>query len=235
MIEVGGIMSDYIILDCKKILRMLIKKSWLFIIVLVVFSCGGYVKVQNKSGNTINYVANGKIFVTQEYTDETGQFSDNSSRLQPVYDTTEVLTSNGFLSIVKANLSSQISIAELKSNVVVQHLTPTRVLNIQITRKSEEEAKEYLKIILNSSKEYLEMVMPGVNVEILETSEEIAVTPIKIDVNGLKTGMLIGIIMCLCIVIVLVLLYILNNAIRYEEDVDEYLKIQLLGTISEVK
>ena len=136
---------------------------------------------------------------------------------------------------MRDNLSSQISIAELKSSVIVQHLTPTRVLNIQITRKSEEEARDYLKIILNSSEEYLEMVMPGVNVEILETSEEIAVTPIKIDVNGLKTGMLVGIIMCLCIAIVLVLLYISNNSIRYEEDVDEYLKIQLLGTISEVK
>lgn len=228
-------MTNNMIIDLGKIVKMLLKRAWVFIIVLFVFVGGGYAVAENTNSNEFNYIADGEILVTQDSSKEAGKFLDSASIVQPTYDSTEILLSNKFLERVEKKVNFEVTLAELKACITVERLTTTRVLNIRVIRGNQDESREILTSFLEESQSYMEEIMPGVQVEILELEGSLTVRQEQSSVNGVKRSILMGIAINILLVALFVVLYLVNDSVRYEDDVERYLGEPLMGTISNVK
>ena len=222
-------MGEGLLIDIKRIFRVLIGKFWLFLLVLLAF-VGVSIFKTNEPGDVLSsYNATGKILVIQGSSKEVGELMDNSARMQPTYDAIELLTSGVFLERVKNTISFDIAVGELRSSVTYEQLLPTRILDIKVTRSNMNEVAEILESIQENAKDYLEEVLSDVNVEILETTETIDIKQEQNSVNSIKIGILMGIAACIILAFVLIAICVMNDSIRYKDDVRRYLGIPVIG------
>lgn len=228
-------MEDRIIIEFGKITRFIISKLWLFALVLIVFVGGGMFFINTSSNTPVSYSAVGKIIVTQRSGEESGELMDNASRVQPVYDVKEILTSGVFLERIAQHLDFDIAVGELKKSIVVEQIAPARLLSVRVTRGNAEEATKILEAITQYGDSCLEEILPDVQTESLENINTASVQEEKSSTNGMKIGIIMGMAACAILACVLILLYLFNNSIRYKEDVERQLGLSVIGEFKEVK
>ena len=144
------------------------------------------------------------------------------------------MNSNKFLEQVKGELEFEVELAELKTCITVERLSVTRVLNIKVIRENQEEAKKILVSVLSTAQSYMEDIIPGVYIEVLET-ENISVRQEEIGTNGIKVSILMGLAVDILLAAVFIVLYLCNDSIRYAEDVERYLGLPVIGKVSNRK
>lgn len=228
-------MEDRIIIEFGKIFRFIITKLWLFALVLIVFVGGNMLLTNTSSDTPVTYSAVGKIIVTQRSGQESGELMDNASRVQPVYDVKEILTSGVFLEKIAEYLDFDISVGELKKSIVVEQIAPTRLLSVRVTRGNSEEAVKILEIITQYGDSCMEEILPDVQIGSLENINTASVQEEKSSTNGIKTGIIMGAAASVILACVFILLYLLNNSIRNKEDVERQLGLSVIGEFREVK
>ncbi|MCF2680720.1 hypothetical protein JQM69_08455 [Faecalicatena contorta] len=222
-------MEHRIFVDFKSILKTFIKKWWLYLIVFVSFLFGGFLMANSFSEENITHTAIGKILVTQQKNEETGEIMDNAARLQPAYDATEVIKSGVFFEHVKEKLSFDITTQELRDCVSSEMLLPTRTLKLAVVGEDLAKVEEILNAVQKTAEEYLPDILPSVNVEVLETTETIQIQQQQKSVNGMKIGILMGMAGCIILTFLLGALYLLNSAVKYKDDAESSLGMKVLA------
>lgn len=228
-------MERKISVEFGRLFIMLVRKLWVFILVMLVFVVGGFLVSSKMSESTVTYSATAKIWVSQESGEAVGEIIDNASRVQPTYDTVEVLTTGAFLQRVSEELPYDITIPELKAGMVIEQVPATRVININISADKEENVKDMLNVIPNCAQSYLEEIMPEVKVVLLEDSDTASIIQNQSSVDGVKIGVLMGMAVCVLMALGFVILYLMNDSIRFRDEAQEMLGITVIGVIEDRK
>ena len=79
-------MKRKVSVEFGKLFVLLLKRIWVFIIIMAVFMIGGSQVGRLAASETVTYTAAGKILVAQMSGEEVGTLLDNASRVQPTYD-----------------------------------------------------------------------------------------------------------------------------------------------------
>ena len=220
-----------------KLFMLLLRKIWVFVIIMAVFIVGGSLRDRNDVSRTETYTATGKILVVQMSGEEEGDLTDNASQNQPIHDAIEILTTGSFLKSACDSLPFDMTVEELKSSVVIDQQTSTRVLNIHITGNTVDHVKDIMTGVLNTAHDYLSSIMPEVNVVILEDADTAFVQKNQsiTNENGLKTGVLMGLVVCVITAFVFIVLYLTNSSIRYRDEAEDILEIPVIAAVRDKK
>lgn len=224
-------MEDRIMVDFGQVFRFLIKKIWLFVLVMAVFTGGGVALAKMSSNTSVSYFAVGKLFVAQKAGDASGEMLDNFSRIQPIYDAKEILTSGKFLEGIKERLDFDITVATLKGSIMVEQVIATRVLNITVTTADPDSTMKIMEAVQEYAEVYLAEILPDVEAASLDEIDVIPVQTEQRSVDGIKTGILMGAACCIILAGILIVMYLSNRSVRYTEDVERYLGLPVAGEI----
>ena len=221
--------------EFNRIFMLLLKRVWIFVVIMAVFMIGGCMSGRLAESETVTYTATGKILVAQLSGEEVGDLMDNASRVQPTYDSIEVLTAGSFLKTVCDSLPFDMTLDELKAGVVIDQQPSTRVLNVHVTCDTAEKVKSVMTTFMNTAQSYISTIMPEVNVVILEDADTASLQVNQSSTNGLKTGTLMGLVVCALTAFIFIVLYLSNNTIRYRDEVEDILGIPVIGTVKDKK
>ena len=227
-------MERKITVEFGRLFMMLLKKLWVFILIMFVFIAGGFLLSNKMSESIVTYSSTAKIWVSQESGESVGEIIDNASRIQPTYDTVELLKTGAFLKRVSEELAYDVTISELKAGIVIEQIPATRVININISADKEEKVKDMLNVVSKCAQRYLEEIMPEVKVVLLEGADSASIVQNQNGVDGVKIGFLMGMAVCMLVALGLIALYLLNDTIRYRDEAQEILGITVIGVISDI-
>lgn len=226
-------MQRRITVQFTKLFRALLRKIWLFVLIMAVFIFGGICRTTATSNEGGAYIITGKLLVLQQGGESLGELMDSASRIQPVYDSVEVLTTGVFLQRVCEDLPFDMTVAELKNSLNVTQVISTRVVSVETSGDSAEKVQNIMLSFEENAQEYLTEIMPGVEVQILENAQTADVQNAQTSTNGLKAGVMMGIAGCVLVAFILILLYLLNDSVRSREEAEEYLDAPVIGEYKE--
>ena len=120
---------------------ILVRKIWLFILIMAIFVVIGMLQTTTAVSENTAYSITGKILVSQQTGENVGELMDNASRIQPMYDSIEILTTGIFLQRTCDDLPFEMTVSELKNNLKVEQVSPTRIVSIEVSGESAEKVQ----------------------------------------------------------------------------------------------
>ena len=226
-------MQRRISVQFTKLFWTLVRKIWLFGLIMVIFAGIGVWQTTTAKMEQEAYSITGKLLITQQSGEEIGELMDNATRVQPTYDSIEILASGVFLERVCEDLPFEMTVAELKSGLKVEQVISTRVVTVEITGTSSENVQSILTAYEENARGYMAEILPEVRVQVLENEQTATVQNLQSNTNGLKIGVLMGVAGCVIAAFILILLYLFNDSVRSKEEAEDYLEALVIGEFQE--
>lgn len=226
-------MQRRISVQFTKLFWILVRKIWLFGLIMVIFAGIGVWQTTTVRTEQEAYSITGKLLITQQSGEEIGELMDNATRVQPTYDSIEILASGVFLERVCEDLPFEMTVAELKSGLKVEQVISTRVVTVEITGTSSENVQSILTAYEENARGYMAEILPEVRVQVLENEQTATVQNLQSSTNGLKIGVLMGVAGCVIAAFILILFYLLNDSVRSKEEAEDYLEALVIGEFQE--
>ncbi len=226
-------MQRRISVQFTKLFWTLVRKIWLFGLIMVIFAGIGVWQTTTAKMEQEAYSITGKLLITQQSGEEIGELMDNATRVQPTYDSIEILASGVFLERVCEDLPFEMTVAELKSGLKVEQVISTRVVTVEITGTSSENVQSILTAYEENARGYMAEILPEVRVQVLENEQTATVQNLQSSTNGLKIGVLMGVAGCVIAAFILILLYLFNDSVRSKEEAEDYLEALVIGEFQE--
>ncbi|EGQ1625764.1 capsule biosynthesis protein CapA [Staphylococcus pseudintermedius] len=203
----------------KKNMRLLIALPILFLVLSAVLTFWVL---------TPKYEASTQILVNQKKDESAydNQVIQNNLHLVNTYS--EILKSPRILNEVSKKYHKQFSYDELSEMINVTNSAESQIINISVTSSSPSESENLANMIAKVYADEMPNIMNIDNVSILSKAVNDAekVAP-KTGLN-LIIGLLLGIVVAILIILTKELL---DTRVKTEEDVEEYLKLPVLGAI----
>ena len=174
------------------------------------------------------------LFITPQYESTTKimvlnkQDSNMQTSTQLTKDYAELIKSRTVLEGVIAQLNLNITYQQLLGKLTVDTSTDSRIVTIIVSDEDPYTASEMANAIRDMAAEHIQSVMDIEAVNVVDSanipSEKASPSLAK---NGVIGGLL-GVIIAMAIVIII---YLTNDTIKVEEDVERYLGLSVLGSI----
>ena len=143
-----------------------------------------------------------------------------------------LITSRSVLEEVLDNLGLDMGYGALKGNVSINNPSETRILQITVTNPDPQLAKELADELAAVSSEYIGDKMEVVPPKIIEKAEVPAAQTSPSMSRNVMLGALAGLVLSAGVVI---LMTVMNDSIRSEDDIERYLNIPTLASIPDRK
>ena len=217
--------NDEIEIDLREIFHVLLKKLWVIILSGVV--CVVLAGLVTKFVITPMYSSTSKLYVVSKSTSLTS-FADIQLGTSLTQDYMVMITSRPVTEKVISNLGLDLTHEQLVGEVTVTNPTDTRILEITVLDADPNMAQ-------NISNEFAKVSSTRM-AEIMDTQEpsivENAYLPSSPSSPSLKKNVAIaGLLGVFAAAAIIILLYLMNESITTEEDVEKYLGLSTLGTI----
>lgn len=212
-------------IDLLEIIQVLWRKAVIIVLCLIVGAgiAGGYTKFMV----TPQYTASSMIYILGETTSITS-IADIQMGTQLTGDFTTLAKSRPALESVIKDLNLDMSYTALSASVNIENLTDTHILKISVTNSDPELARDISNAMAESTAETIASVMATDKPSIAEK----AITPAApSSPNLMKNTAIGGIIGAVLAVAVIVILYMLDDTIKTEEDVKKYLELNTLASL----
>lgn len=147
-------------------------------------------------------------------------------------DYTVLTTSREVLQKVIENQELNISYKALKSCITLDNPTDTRILNVSVTYPDAEKAKAIVDELANVASSYIGDKMEVIPPKIIEDGEIPTVQTSPSMSKNTMLGLLAGLILSAGIVVVIT---IMNDSIKTEDDIEKYLGISTLAVVPDRK
>ena len=214
-------------IDLVELFFALKQKLW---IIIIAFAAGiGIMAAYTVFMVTPQYSATSMIYVlTTSTTNDATTLSDVQLGTQLANDYTILLKTHPVLDTVIENLGLDINYDQLYGKINVTNTTDTRILNITVTDADPQTAQSIANEMAHVAIDYLGEVVSTDDSSIAEEAQlpRGPVSP-SLSRNCLMGGLL-GIVLSAGVIIIL---YLLNDKLYTEEDVEKYLHLTTLGTI----
>ena len=204
--------GDEVEIDLREIFYALKKRAFLILAVALLCGCLSCVYT--------------KFFMTPIYT-------STSSMLVLTKETT--LSSLADLQIgsqVIENLNLKMGYRVLRENIVLENPEDTRILNISVTNSDPELAKEIVDELATVASEYIGDKMEVIPPKIIEKGELPIVKTSPSMTKNTFLGLMLGFVLSAGIVVVIT---VMNDSIKTEDDIEKYLGISTLAVIPDRK
>lgn len=221
--------DDEMEIDLREIFYALKKR--IFMILAVGLLCGCLSCVYTKFFMTPVYTSTSSMLVlTKETT--LSSLADLQMGSQLTKDYTVLTTSREVLQKVIKNQELNISYKELKSCITLDNPTDTRILNVSVTYPDAEKAKAIVDELANVASAYIGDKMEVIPPKIIEDGEIPTVQTSPSMSKNTLLGLLAGLILSAGIVVVIT---IMNDSIKTEDDIEKYLGISTLAVVPDRK
>ena len=224
-----NIHDDEMEIDLREIFYALKKR--IFMILAVGLLCGCLSCVYTKFFMTPVYTSTSSMLVlTKETT--LSSLADLQMGSQLTKDYTVLTTSREVLQKVIENQELNISYKALKSCITLDNPTDTRILNVSVTYPDAEKAKAIVDELANVASAYIGDKMEVIPPKIIEDGEIPTVQTSPSMSKNTMLGLLAGLILSAGIVVVIT---IMNDSIKTEDDIEKYLGISTLAVVPDRK
>ena len=216
-------------IDLIEILYALKKKALIIAAVLLAgaLAAGVYTKLLI----TPMYSATSTVLVISKETTLTS-IADLQFGSQLTKDYSMLITSRSVLEEVLENLELDRGYGSLRGNVSINNPSETRILQITVTDPDPELAKKLADELAEVSSEYIGDKMEVVPPKMIEEAEVPAVPSSPSMSKNVMLGALAGFVLAAGVV---VLMSLMDDSIRSEDDIEKYLKIPTLASIPDRK
>lgn len=221
--------NDEMEIDLIEILYALKKRA---LIILAALLAGALIAgVYTKLMITPLYSATSTVLVISKETTLTS-IADLQFGSQLTKDYSMLITSRSVLEEVLDNLGLDMGYGTLKGNVSINNPDETRILQITVTNPDPQLAKELADELAAVSSEYIGDKMEVVPPKIIEKAEVPAAQTSPSMSRNVMLGALAGLVLSAGVVI---LMTVMNDSIRSEDDIERYLNIPTLASIPDRK
>lgn len=217
----------------KELLEIIVKKWWLILLLTVIGFGTAYIY-------TIKYIspvyeANTVLYIGQEGGSlgsidvSLGQLNANS---QLLVDYTQIASTRLVINEVIKNLGLNISYDEFKDSVVIESVLDSRLFTVGFRHPDPQVAKQ---IADELAKQLTVAVLQIVGVENIRILDQALVPQEPISPNVLLNAVIGGLLGFFIALFVIILMFLINDTIRNEEDIEKLIGVSVLGDIPEFK
>lgn len=213
-------------IDLLEVLHVLLDRFW---IILLSGIAGGLVFIAaTLLFITPQYESTTKMYVLSKQDNNTITSSDMQTSLSLTKDYAELIKSRTVTESVISKLDLELTHEELLNKMSINSATDTRILSISVRDKDPYVACEIANSVRDVAANHIKKVM---DINAVNVVEQANIPEEKCSPSTAKNGMigvLLGIIISVAIIMIV---YITNDTIKTQEDVERYLQLSVLGTI----
>lgn len=223
MIENAGIR----IITLKDLWEIFVQRLWVLILTAAV-AAGGMFTI-NRLTFTPAYSSTATLYILrQDNNTATSSDSDFSLALKVVNDCDYLLKSHSVLDEVIRTLDLEIDYEKLSRSVSISNPDNTRILEVTVENNSPESAKRIVDTLCEVGQEKITEAMGFQQVNLYEYG---TIDPEPCNVTGITKFILVGMIAAILAYSVFLVIFLLDDRIRTEEDIERYLGLSILGDI----
>ena len=218
--------NDEIEIDLKEIFGLLISKAWA--IILSGITAGLIFIVATMLFITPQYESTTKMYVLNKQAEGQITSADMQSSLYLTKDYSELIKSRTVTEGVIAQLNLDLRHEEMLEKMSVTSPTDTRVIAITITDEDPYTASQIANAVRDIAAAHIRNVMDTEAVNVVENANipDEKASP-SLSKNGIIGGML-GVVLATAIILIV---FLTNDTVKSQEDVEKYLGLSVLGTI----
>ena len=217
--------NDEMVIDLLELFYVLMNKLWIIIL------CGVVGAVVAFSGTklliTPQYTASSMIYILSETTSITS-LADIQLGASLAEDFIVIGKSRPVIERVIRQLDLETNYEELASTISIVNKTDTHILTISVTNPDPELAADISNTLAENIKEQIADIM---GTEEPNTVEEAVVPTKPSSPSTMKNTLMGGALGALLVSAVIILLHLLDDTIKNEEDVKKYLGLNTLAAI----
>lgn len=217
----------------KELIEIILKKWWLILLLTVVGFGTAYIY-------TVKYVtpvyeANTVLYIGQEGGSlgsidvSLGQLNANS---QLLVDYKQIASTRLVINEVIKNLGLNMSYEEFQANVMIESVLDSRLFTVGFRHADPQVAKQ---IADELAKQLTVAVLQIVGVENIRILDQALVPQTPVSPNVLLNAVIGGFLGFFISLFVIVLMFLINDTIRNDEDIENLLGVSVLGDIPEFK
>ena len=216
---------EFVLLE---LVRHLLKRVWIIILATAVFAVGGF--AISKSTKVPQYTTSCRIYIYENDKDKT--YNDMVIATQLTNDCEVLVVGSSVVDKTVANLETNlgmnISSAFIQSNLSVTSESNTRILDIHFTDTDPERAA----LVLNEVRKVASSeIMRVTKVDAVTTVYDAKVPTTPSNIPTQRDTILAAAIGAVLSIVVLVVMFLLDDTIRSEDDVQRYLGLSTLAAI----
>ncbi|MCI6006425.1 MAG: Wzz/FepE/Etk N-terminal domain-containing protein [Blautia sp.] len=218
--------NDEMEIDLMEIAGVILSKLW--IIILSGITAALVFIVVTMLFITPQYESTTKMYVLSQQDNNTLTSSDMQTSLSLTKDYAELIKSRTVTEGVIAQLNLDMTDKQLLQKISVGTSSDTRILSITVTDEDPYQACQIANAVRDVAANHIQNVMNIDAVNIVETANipNEKASP-SLSKNAVMGGLL-GVILATAIIL---LVYLTNDTIKSQEDVEKYLQLSVLGTI----
>ena len=216
--------DDEVEIDLREILQALKRKILLILMVALIGGCGAGAYTQFDSSTSSMLVLSKETTLTS--------LADLQLGASLTSDYTVLITSTPVLEQVIENLKLDMTAEDLRKTISINNPTDTRILEITVNNADSALAKEIVDEVANVSSSFIGDKMEVVPPKIIEVGKIATIRTSPSVKKNAEIGFLLGFVACAAIVVVLT---IMDDTIKTEEDIEKYLGISVLAKVPDRK
>lgn len=203
-------------------------RLWVMILAVSVVTGGQF--LINRLTFVPSYSSTATLYILRQDGDTAAQSSDSdfSLALKVVNDCDYLLKSHSVLDEVIQKLNLEMDYEELCKSVTTSNPDNTRILEVKVVSDTPERAKQIVDVLCEIGQEKVTEAMGFQQVNLYEYG---TLSDKPCNNTSIKTYLLVGVIVAILVYAVFLIIFLLDDRIRTEEDIEKYLNLNILGDI----
>lgn len=218
--------NDEIEIDLGEVFHLVISK--LGVIILSGILLGVLSIIGTMLFITPKYESTTKIMVLNKQDNNTLTSADMQTSTQLTKDYAELIQSRTVLEGVIAQLNLDMTYKEMLNKVSVETSSDSRIVSISVTDEDPYTASEIANAVRDMAAEHIQSVMDIEAVNVVDTAN---IPNEKASQSLAKNGVIGGLLGVIIAMAAVIIIYLTNDTIKVEEDVERYLGLSVLGSI----
>lgn len=218
--------NDEIEIDLGEVFHLVISK--LGVIILSGILLGVLSIIGTMLFITPKYESTTKIMVLNKQDNNTLTSADMQTSTQLTKDYAELIQSRTVLEGVIAQLNLDMTYKEMLQKVSVETSSDSRIVSISVTDEDPYTASEIANAVRDMAAEHIQSVMDIEAVNVVDTAN---IPNEKASPSLAKNGVIGGLLGVIIAMAAVIIIYLTNDTIKVEEDVERYLGLSVLGSI----
>lgn len=213
-------------IDLKDILFVLLRKSWLILLVTILTTVVAFLLTTYSMKPY--YVSDTKVYVLNKQSESSLTYQDLQIGSQLAKDYKELIVSRPVLQEVISKLSLNMDYSTLKNMIDVEILTDTRIISISVQAYDPDLSMNIANAIREEASEQITQVM---DIESVNIVEEAILPSLPAGPHLLKNLIIGGAFGAFLTIGIIIVIYLMNDTIRNPEDIEKRLELSTLATI----
>ena len=218
--------NDEIEIDLGEVFHLVISK--LGVIILSGILLGVLSIIGTMLFITPKYESTTKNMVLNKQDNNTLTSADMQTSTQLTKDYAELIQSRTVLEGVIAQLNLDMTYKEMLNKVSVETSSDSRIVSISVTDEDPYTASEIANAVRDMAAEHIQSVMDIEAVNVVDTAN---IPNEKASPSLAKNGVIGGLLGVIIAMAAVIIIYLTNDTIKVEEDVERYLGLSVLGSI----